>query len=147
MAASISPTSSTVPAASGELQLLERGRAGDTVLVMDMSVNDSDLEPPLEGNRFAALGDHDSDGVAAEGEVAPSAETVRQRRRLVLVFDPLAEGEMHGGQESEADTESLPGAASEVEIVAVPEPTVDSDPIPTGWTQLISTKFSNCGQE
>ena len=64
-----------------------------------MSVNDSDLEPPLEGNRFAALDYHDSDGAAAQGEVAPSAETVRQRR-----------------------------PASEVEIVEVPEPTVDSDP-------------------
>ena len=123
---SITPISSTVPAASGELQLMERGRVADAVPVMDMSVNDSDLEPPLEGNRFAALGDHDS-GSAAQG--APSAETVRQRRRLVLVFDPPAEGEV-GGQESEADIESLPGAASEVETVEVPEHTVDSDPIP-----------------
>ena len=100
-------------------------------------------------NRFAALGDHDS-GSAAQG--APSAGTVRQRRRLVLVLDPLAEGD-------QADTESLPGAASEVETVEVPERTVDSDPIPMErrlraapghspvWTQLISTKFSNCGQE
>ena len=47
----------------------------------------------------------------------------------MLVFDPLAEGEV-GGQESEADTESLPGAASVVETVEVPEHTVDSDPIP-----------------
>ena len=45
------------------------------------------------------------------------------------MFDPLAEGEV-GGQESEADTESLPGAASEAETVEVPERTVDSDPIP-----------------
>ena len=45
------------------------------------------------------------------------------------MFDPPAEGEV-GGQESEADTESLPGAASEVETVEVPEHTVDSDPIP-----------------
>ena len=43
---SLTPTSSTVPAASGELQLLERGRVVDAVPVMDMSVNDSDLEPP-----------------------------------------------------------------------------------------------------
>ena len=47
----------------------------------------------------------------------------------MLLFDPLAEGEV-GGQESEADIESLPGAASEVETVEVPEYTVDSDPIP-----------------
>ena len=87
----------------------------DAVPVMDM-----------EGNRFAALGVHDA-GSAAQG--APSAETVRQRRHLVLVFDPPAEGEV-GGQESEADTESLPGAASEVETVEVPKHTVDSDPIP-----------------
>ena len=98
----------------------------DAVPVMDMSVNDSDLEPPLEGNRFAAFGDRDS-GSAAQG--APSTETVLQRRRLVLVFDPPAEGKV-GGQESEADTESLPGAASEAETVEVPERTVDSDPIP-----------------
>ena len=76
---SITLTSSTVPAASGELQLLERGRRGDAVPVMDTP----------------------------------------------------AEGEMFGGEESEADSESLSGAASEVEIVEVPEPTVDSDPIPT----------------
>ena len=127
---------------------------GDAVPVMYMSV-----EPPLEKNRFAAPVDHDS-GVAVQGEVAPSAETVHQRRRLVLVFAPLAESEMFGGQESEADTESLAGAASEVEIVEILEPTVDSDPILTEplvcaqhqehspvWTQLISTKFSNCGQE
>ena len=82
----------------------------DAVPVMDTSVNDSDLEPPLEENRFAALRDHDS-GSAAQG--VPNAETV-------LVFDPPAEGEV-GGQESEADTESLPGAASEVETVEVPE--------------------------
>ena len=124
---SIAPTSSTVPAASGELQLLERGRVVDAVPVMDMSVNDSYLELPLEGNRFAAFVDRDA-GLAAQG--APSAETVRQRRRLVLVFDPLAEGEVCG-QESEADTESLTGVASEVETVEVLEPTIDSDPIPT----------------
>ena len=105
---------------------MERGRVADAVPVMDMSVNDSDLEPSLEGNRFAALGNHVS-GSAAQG--APSAETVRQRRRLVLVFDPPAEGQV-GGQESQADTESLPGAASVVETVDVPEHTVDSDPIP-----------------
>ena len=57
---SITPISSTVPAASGDLQLMGRGRVADAVPVMDMSVNDSDLEPPLEGNRFATLGDHDS---------------------------------------------------------------------------------------
>ena len=107
---------------------MERGRVADAVPVMDVSVNDSDLEDPVEGNRLAALRDDDP-GSAAQG--APSAETVRQRRRLVLVFDPPAEGEMFGGQESEEDTESLAGAASEVEIVEVPEPTVDSDPIPT----------------
>ena len=43
----------------------------------------------MERNRFAALGDSDS-GSAAQR--APSAETVRQRRCLVLVFDPPAKG-------------------------------------------------------
>ena len=43
---------------------MERGRVADAVPVMDMSVNDSDLEPPLEGNRFAGLGDHDSGSAA-----------------------------------------------------------------------------------
>ena len=62
---------------------------------MDMKVNDSDFEPPLEGNRCAPS-DHDSDGAAVQREIAPSAETVRQRLRLVLVFDPPAKGEMLG---------------------------------------------------
>ena len=62
--------------------------------------------------------------IQALQEAAPSAETVRQSTRLVLVFDPLADGEMLGRNSS-------PGAASEVDIVEVLEPTVDSDPIPT----------------
>ena len=75
----------------------------------------------------------------------------------MLVFDPLVEGEV-GGQESEADTESLPGAASEVETVEVPERSVDSDPIPMerrlrsapgafASLDAVDTKFSNCGEE
>ena len=52
--------------------------------------------------------------IQALQEAAPSAETVRQSRRLVLVFDPLAEGKMLGRNSS-------PGAASEVDIVEVLE--------------------------
>ena len=116
----------------------------DAVPVMDVSVNGSDLESPLEGNRFAALGDSGS----AQG--APIAETVRQRRRMVLVFDPLAEGEV-GGQESEADTESLPWRFLSAPSTATRFPwsvvcAQDQGHSPV-WTQLISTKFSNCGQE
>ena len=82
-------------------------------------------------------------------EAAPSAETVRQSRRLVLVFDPLAEGDRLGRNSSLA--------ACEVDIVEVLEPSTMTrfprrfvcalhQEHSQVWTQLISTKFSNCEQ-
>ena len=53
---SITPTSPTVPGASGELQLMERGRVADAVPMMDMTVNDSDWSPRSRGTGLPPSG-------------------------------------------------------------------------------------------
>ena len=88
----------------------------DAVQVMYLSVNDSDSE--VTQGKGAGSPPTLITIQALQRKEHQSAETLRQSRRLVLVFDHRAEGEL-GGQELE------------VETVEVPGPNVDNDPIPT----------------
>ena len=73
-----------------------------------------DSPDPLQGNRFAVLGEH---GEADEG---------RPRRRLVLVSQQAHHGVDHEG---ESDTESLGGASVVEDVGEVVEPTVVEIPV------------------